>query len=898
MPAADQTQQSLTTQERSDVMAGMAEQPGDRAAGGEVGFGGLLRAYRERRLLSQERLAERSGLSARTIRDLEAGRVRRPRGASVRLLADALRLAGRERDQFEEAARPHPPAGPPAAQPVAFGPGGGTPCQLPPDVADFVGRAELVAQLRGWLAPRQNSMEEGPDGAAVVVLAVAGKAGVGKSALAVHVAHQLAAEFPDGQLYASLRGAGAGGVSPLDPGEALGRFLRSLGVDGGMIPSGVEERAALYRSRLAGRRVLVVLDDAADQAQVRPLLPGSPGCAVLVTSRARLAGLAGARLVHLDVLEVDQATELLARIAGPGRVAADPAAAAAIVAACGGLPLAVRIAGARLAARLHWPLARLAGLLADERGRLDELAYGDLEVRASLSLSYQGLGEAQRRLFRRLGLLEAPDVAAWVAAALLDRPLPAAEELLEELVDAQLVDVAGWDVTGRPRYRLHDLLHAYARERAHAEEPAAQRQAALERALGGWLTLANQADQRLPVGSLLVRGDGAAPGWRPDEAVADDLLGDPLAWLEAERAASLTAIRQAATPDPATETADAAGRLAELAWRLTGALAEFFKLRSYRDDYRRACELALTATRRAGNRRGEAWMLSGMAQTLVDQDRLEEAMVLAEQARLLHREVGDRRGEAQALLTAASVHEFCGRFQNAVDNLQRARVLYDGLDDDHGRAWVLHALGRVHRRQGRLTEAAAYLEQALGASRLAGDRRSQAMVLHDSGLLHQRLDRPGEAVACLLQSLQICRELGDRIGEGFVLRALGEAWLQQGASQQAASALAQALGVVRRIGSRRGEAAVLHSLGELHQAQGHARQAEACLEAALVIQRELGLLPRLAKTLTTLAEVQAAIGDHAAARGSRGEARRLVHALGVSAPETADVAPFRPSAAK
>jgi tetratricopeptide (TPR) repeat protein len=860
----------------------MAERPGDAAAAaGAGGFGGVLRAYRVRGLLSQERLAERSGVSSRTIRELEAGRVRRPRGASVRLLADALGLNGPEREQFQQAAR-LPLTGPSAAQPMVSLLGDVTPCQLPPDVADFVGRAELVGRLRGWLVGRQDGMTEG---AAVAISAVAGKAGVGKSALAVHVAHRLACEFPDGQLYASLRGAGAKGAVRLEPAEVLGRFLRALGVDDGAVPAGVEERAALYRSRLAGRRVLVVLDDAADPAQVRPLLPGHGGAAVLVTSRARLAGLAGARLVHLDVLDTGPAIELLARIAGSPRVAAEPEAAAAITAACGRLPLAVRIAGARLAARPHWPLGRLAGLLADERRRLDELAYGDLEVRTSLSLSYQGLGQQQRCLFGRLGLLAAPDVAAWVASALLDTPVPHAEALLEDLVDAQLVDVAGWDVTGRPRYRLHDLLHAYARERAHAEEPVGQRQAALERALSGWLCLAEQADQRLPTGSL-VRGRSATSGWRLEQGVAEDLLVDPLAWLEAERAALWSAVQQASTPAPAAATAGAAGRLAELAWRLTGALAGFFQLRAYHDDHRRACELALTATRRTGDRRGEAWMLGGLAELSGDQDRFEEAIARAEQARLLHREVGDRLGEAYAVYMAANVDAICGRYDDAAGRLGQAWQLYDEADDNQGRAWVLHNLGRIHRQQGKLTDATSNLEQALAASRLVAELRLEAMVLKELALLHQSLDRPDKAAACLLQSLQLCRELGDGLGEGFVLGALGEVQLRQGAPEQAASTFEQAWDVFRRVGSRRGEAAVLHNLGELHHAQGCPQQATASLEAALVIERELGLTPRLARTLTTLSQVQEAAGHHAAARRRRREARSLFQDLGVPQADT------------
>jgi tetratricopeptide (TPR) repeat protein/transcriptional regulator with XRE-family HTH domain len=839
----------------------------------------MLRAYRERGLLSQEQLAERSRVSARAIGDLER-RVRRPRGESVRLLADALGLVGWEREQFETAARSLPLAGQPAAQPVLHVPGPVpvVPHQLPPDIADFVGRARLVTEFREWLGSRPDGVAGKAVRAAVAVYAVSGQAGVGKSALAVHVAHQSAADFPDGQLYANLRGAGVGGVSPLGEGEVLGRFLRALGVDGNAVPSSTEERAALYRSQLAGRRVLVVLDDAASEAQVRPLLPGSPGCAVLLTSRTRLAGLEGARLLHIDTLDTGPALELLGRIASTGRVAAEPDAAAAIVAACGRLPLAVRIAGARLAARPHWPLARMAALLADERNRLNALAYGDLDVRASLSLSYRELGPEQRRLFRRLGLLDAVDVAAWVAGPLLECPLARAEALLEDLADAQLVDVASKDVTGHVRYRLHDLMRAYARERVQAEEPLHERQAALERALAGWLALAEQADRLLPVGPLIGMGSEPA-GWQPEQTLADELLADPLAWLEAEQAALLSAIRQASTPDPAAVGVGATGPLAETAWRLAGAVTGFFWLHGCRDDYRRACDLALIGTRLAGDRRGEAWMLTALAWVAIDQLRLEEARALAEEARLIHREVRDGRGEAYALLKLAHAHEFCGHLDEAVGELKQAWELYDELDDDHGRAWVLQTLGKVHHKQGRLIEAAADLEQALTAGRRPGDRRVEVMALQELGLVHHSLGQPGRATALLLQSLDLCRESGDRFGEGWVLQDLGDMRLRQGAWREAARALEQALDIFRQLGARRTEASVLRSIGELHRAQGRLRKARASLDAAIVIQRQLGLKPRLAQTLAALALVQTATGDHAAASRSRREAHALCQTL-------------------
>jgi transcriptional regulator with XRE-family HTH domain len=548
----------------------MVDRPGRQAPTGQVGFGVLLRRLRERALVSQEELAARAGLSVRAIGNLEQGRVAQPRGESVRLLADALGLVGPERQRFEEAARqrfedagrPLPEGLPgvsrrswPASQRPA-------PCQLPPAVADFTGRTEQVTQLGGLLA----STGDGRAGAAVVVSAVAGHAGIGKTALAIHVAHQLRDRFPDGQLYVNLHGAQQ---QSLPATLVLGRFLRALGVNGAAIPEDGEEREALYRALLADRRVLVVLDNAASEAQVRPLLPGTPGCGVLVTSRARLAGLEAARVVHLDVLEEPQAVGLLGRIAGAERVAAEPDAATQIVGFCGRLPLAIRVAGARLAARPGWPLTQLAELLADARRRLDQLAAGDLEVRASLALSYQALSVEQQRALRLLGLLEVADFSAWLAGPLLGIGHDQAEALVEGLADAQLLELAAVDPTGASRYRFHDLVRLYARERSAAEDGQEERRVAVARVTAGWLALAEQADARLPITANVVSFGGAA-GWLFPRALVERLLADPLAWFELERANLLAAV----------ELAAAAG-LEEPPWELVGCVTSFFLLRSY-----------------------------------------------------------------------------------------------------------------------------------------------------------------------------------------------------------------------------------------------------------------------------------------------------------------------------
>ena len=371
----------------------------EMAGGAE--FGRLLAGFRLSRGLSQDELARRSSMSVRAIRDLERGQVDHPRRTTVALLADALGLNETDREAFDNAAagalgradEHNGRAGDSAASRTA--PAAARYCRL------HRARTCLGVAARPSAGPTRVHCGGDHGGR--------WKGGVGKTTLAVHAAHQLRTQFPDGQLYVNLRGVEA---QALDPPEVLGRFLRALGVEGHSIPDDVDERADLYRSLMADRRALVLLDNAADEAQVRPLLPAGAGNAVLVTSRTRLTGLAGAEVIDLDVLPPEQAVELLGKIAGAHRIAREPAAAQVIAALCGYLPLALRIAGARLAAKPHWRLQRLAHRLAEQQRRLDELTAGDLEVRASVGLSYHGLGEREQRAFRLLGLLEVPDFAS------------------------------------------------------------------------------------------------------------------------------------------------------------------------------------------------------------------------------------------------------------------------------------------------------------------------------------------------------------------------------------------------------------------------------------------------------------------------------------------------------
>jgi transcriptional regulator with XRE-family HTH domain len=430
----------------------------------------LLRDYRVRARLTQEQLAVRTQLSVRAIRDIERGRTRRPRGDSIDRLAESIGLTGEELPQLEVAVRKpsHEVPAPPEFDRLA------APCQLPAGIAHFTGRGSTIAQLRRVF------LEISPDRPTATVV-ITGMTGVGKTTLAVHLAHILQEDFPDGQLYVDLR---ATKRQPLRPSQALGSFLRALGVDRGALPVKLEERAALFRSLVADRRLMVVLDDAAAEEQIRPLLPGGGGCGVMVTSRRQLVGLEGALLVGLGVLEPVEGVDLLSRIIGEPRAREELTAAHEIVANCGYLPLAIRIVGARLVARSHWKLRHVGTRLGNERRRLDELSAGDLDIRDALSRSYQTLKERERRAFRRLGLLDASDVPIWVVAALLDTTYPEAECVMDRLIEAHLLEIgATAEPPCRLRYHLHDVLRAYARERAAAEDPPQQRSAALERTL-------------------------------------------------------------------------------------------------------------------------------------------------------------------------------------------------------------------------------------------------------------------------------------------------------------------------------------------------------------------------------------------------------------------------------
>ncbi|MDQ2812867.1 MAG: NB-ARC domain-containing protein [Actinomycetota bacterium] len=735
-----------------------------------------------------------------------------------------------------------PPAGPVTIQPATRQ----IPSLLPIDIADFTGRAEQIEQIGQRLTRAAGPGSQLP----VPVVVITGQGGVGKTSTAVHAAHGTAGQFRDGQLFADLHGWSAHPVGPM---HVLERFLRALGVPGPQIPESLDERAEVYRSLLAGRRILVVLDDAVGESQVAPLLPGSGGAAVLVTSRSRLSGLPGATHIRMNVLDADQSLDLLARIAGTDRVEAQSQAAAAVAAQCGHLPLALRIAGARLAARPHRSFQQLADRLTDETRRLDELTHGDMGIRASISLSYDSVSDKARRLFRRLAVLEQPVFSGWMGAALLDVPPAEAEDLLDDLVLAQLVQATGTETGVHSHYRFHELIRVFARERLAAEEPAAEQKAAAERALGALLYLAEEASRRYEGGADL-QLDGSALRWPLSERLVDQLLSDPLLWFERERAALVSGVRQAAR----------AG-LAGLCWSLSYSTASLFETRAYFDDCRETADGALQAARQAHDVRGQAAMLHYRGALQIQQQQFDDARRDHEAAAQLFQGIGDDQGFALSIRNIAFLDNFSGRLGDAARGYDQALTILRKTGDQVNEAHVLENLAMIKLNQHQPGEARALLADALRLARAAHHRRVEAQVLYLTGEADLREGELARAVGSLDEALAIVRATGDPVGEARILQAAGVAKIRQGEFAQARITLLRALELAGIIGERMAEGRTLLGLSELALTTGDPGQAVARAQQAFGIFRGMGAPLYEERALTLLSDAHAALGDSAAA---------------------------------
>jgi DNA-binding SARP family transcriptional activator len=730
------------------------------------------------------------------------------------------------------------------------------PQQLPADIADFTGRPGLVKALVDRILTTAQ-----PAGPAVPIFVISGPGGVGKTTMAVRVGHSVRSAFPDGQLFANLRGSQQ---RPAEPAEILARFLRALGVGPESIGSAAEERAETYRSVLADRRVLIVLDDAAEESQLLPLLPGTPGCTVIVTSRHRLGALPGGRATDVEVLDHTSSVGLLAEIVGRSRVAAAPRAVAALATLCGGLPLALRIVGARLAARPHWQLETMVERLADEQSRLDELAYGELGVRATLQVTYLGLSERARMLFRLLGLIDAPHFAEWTAVVLLgDDPL-AAGAVVDELVDVWLLEIERDG--GQVRYRFHDLVRVFARERLRAEEAPADEMRALVRLVGGYLTLVEEAHRAMYGGDYTVL-HGTGQRWRPPPRYLEDLLRDPLAWFEAERPALLAAVRQAADAD-----------LDELCWDLAVTAVTLFEARGYYDDWRTTHELALAATRRAGNLRGEAATLCSLG-SLGSALRGGDDRYRLDRALHLFQRVGEQLGTSLALRNLAHLDHVQGRLDEAIAGYRQALAGFRSVDDRVAEAHVLGALAQVYLDRGELAEAEPLLQQSLRVSREIGNARVSAQNAHRIGDLLLRQNRLTEAEATFREVLDSVERIGDRVGQVYALTGLGLVYTALRRFGPAEELLLQAYELWREVGGRQAEARVLLALGRMYTGKRDLARAEEYVREAVRASAAQQSTIWQAWALNALGEVHALVGQLPAAITAWKQASALAPAL-------------------
>ncbi|QUQ66270.1 SARP family transcriptional regulator [Kutzneria sp. CA-103260] len=740
---------------------------------GGSAFGGLLRECRLSVGWTQDELADRSGVSVHSISVLEAGR-RQPRLSSVSRLADALALDPRRREQLLAAARDN--ATLVAATTVAppAGSSGPVPRQLPCAVAGFTGRASQLKELTGLL-DRTGT---------VVISTINGTAGVGKTALAVHWSHQVADRFPDGQLYVNLRGFDPGG-QPVQPAEAIRGFLDALGVPAQRIPAGLAEQAALYRSQLADRRVLVVLDNARDTGQVRPLLPGSAQCLTVVTSRDHLGGLIvseGARPIPLDLMTTAEAYDLLAGRLGPERLAAEPQAVDDLIELSVHLPLALSIVAARATLTPTLSLTELARQLRDVRDRLHALDIGDtsVDLGAVFSWSYRTLSAAAARMFRLLSLHPGPVISVAAAASLVGTDRDEARAALSELTRAQLLTEPS-----AGRFAYHDLLRAYSATKARQDENEQSRRAALHRMLDHYLhtahaamVLLNPPNDRLPL-------NDPQPG-----AVVEELADDEQAWqwFRAENPVFPAAVERAAGAGFDTH-----------AWRIAWSVANF-------------CI-------RAGH-----WA------QMVDTQLV--AIDAAERA-------GEPHGQARSLRELARAHIRLGRHAEAQDVLHRAIELDEPLGDLVGQARSYNNLGIVSYALGDNPEALAHGEAAYALFRAAGHQAGQAEALNAVGWMQTELGRHGEALRSCTHALELHRAVGSKHGEADTWDSLGLAHHNLGEHRRAVDCYRNALDLYEKLGSRHPQADTLIRLGDTHQDAGDSHAAHQAWRRALPILDDL-----------------------------------------------------------
>ncbi|RSN34673.1 hypothetical protein DL990_13640 [Amycolatopsis sp. WAC 01416] len=709
------------------------------------------------------------------------------------------------------------------------------PCVLPHDIADFTGRSAEIDRLL--------AAEGSADDTALVITAVDGMAGVGKTTVAVRVAHHLADRYPDGQLFVDLHGY-TPGEHPLEIGAALDLLLRSIGLPPEQVPHDVESKVARWRSELAGRRMIIVLDNAANAAQVRALLPGSPGAQAIITSRRRLSTLEGSTPVPLEPMPENEAIELFRRIAGQDRVDHEPDQLRTVVAQCGRLPLAIRIAASRLRHRPMWTIEYLSSRLANERRRLAELSTADQSVRAAFTVSYRHLTDHQRRLYRLLGLHPGSDFDSGAAATLLNAPSQDVEALLEELLDVHLL------TQHKPgRYHFHDLVRQHAQEVAEEEESQAERRSAIERLTTHYVELATSAEK---------------------------VLGQAKSLLAAEHR-NLVAIAGGAL---------AAGLLNQ-ARLLPLTVGPLLLRNGYLDDALDIYAHGLDAAREGGHRAAEATLRCNLGVALLGIGRYEEAERGLREALAIARELGDSDGEASTLRHVGTIYIRLGRYDEAIATLRTALDALDEAAAPFDRASVLANLGVALTKTGRYDEAAEYHLHALGMISGQDNHYAEAMGLLNVGWTYTLIGKLAVARRHLLDALALTRRIGAKEAEARSLYILADCLRRNGDTNEALERGRESLVIARTIRDRDVESQAMNVLGEIHEESSDLESAAECFRHALRLIRESGQTYKAAQSYQGLGRISVKQGDPAEALSYW--QRALVIATDANLPERAEI---------
>ncbi|MHA6620579.1 ATP-binding protein [Pseudonocardia sp. DLS-67] len=806
---------------------------------GGGGAGALLQAWRAQALLTQEQLAERAGLSVRTVRRLETGAATRPHGVTLRRLVEALNLGPAQVEELAAAAHAQPAE---PNRPRSPAPASGEPAeqarmavlrQLPAAPPLFTGRS-----------PELTALERAHDMSTVVIATIDGMAGIGKTALALHAAHRLSGEYPDGQLFLNLHGY-TPGVDPVQPAEALDRLLRALGVPGEQIPAHTEDRAALYRSRLADRKMLVLLDNAAGEAQVRPLLPGTPGSLAMVTSRSRLIELDHTLTVSLDVLSHPDAVALFARSAG---VDAD-AGVDDVVELCGRLPLALRIAAARLRSRPAWAVGHLLEGLRDRQERLGELELGERSVTAALDMSYRQLSPELQRAYRVCGPLPESSFDLYVAAALIDATVGRAAQLLDDLIDVSLLQEL---VPGR--YAFHDLVRSHASAAAEREEP--DRAAAFGRMFAYYSHTASVAmdvlypyerERRPPTPATAT----PTPDFRDPGAAA--------AWLDLELPNLLTAARYAAEFCPRNHTV-----------HLSTTLDRHLRTRDRYAEAELLHERALTVARRTSDATGEADVLTSLGhvnrrqgRTILATDHYRGALGIA-------RSVGNHRAEVDALLGLGFLLSLQDSHDAAIEHVGRALEIGRRIAHRSGVGDALYRLGWLHLTQPatadrsdpgtRYERAARFFGQAHSLAREIGNSLGELHGLLGQAWVHRVLGRHGPAEDTYLEGLRLAERLSNDNGVFEALDGMGRLDTAAGRVEQALARHGRALELATDLGQPIDQARSHDGLARAHHALGRREEARRHWRSALDILSRLGTDITVDEEFST-AEIRARLAE-------------------------------------